>query len=227
MELDTVHNPVGIDVDSLTSFLFSHSFFEKMSHSFVSTLPELAVLFFDPLMERHCLEAHDYHAATTVRSMQSFSDVHLLDLIKLPLKCMENYETVLGLVLQSHLKEYLFIVLFPWDWLSQSYPRQIVYRACSSGGEGMSPNPITSLVPCMGPLHVDLNADEDIVTNFLPFLWFVYESIFPGKKLADKRIQFLLEVTYGGWTLVRNVLQTVFHQSKVLQYGTLLNLLDN
>ena len=138
-ELDTVHNPVGIDVDSLTSFLFSHSFFEKMSHSFVSTLPELAVLFFDPLMERHCLEAHDYHAATTVRSMRSFSDVHLLDFIKLPLKCMENYETVLGLVLQSHLKEYLskFIVLFPGDWLSQSYPRQIVYRACSSGGEGV------------------------------------------------------------------------------------------
>ena len=79
----------------------------------------------------------------------------------------------------------------------------------------------------MGPLHVDLNADEDIVTNFLPFLRFVYESIFPGKKLADKRIQFLLEVIYGGWTLVRNVLRTVFHQSKDLQYGTLLNLLDN
>ena len=24
--------------------------------------------------------------------------------------------------------------------------------------------------PSMGPLHVDLNADEDIVTNFLPFM---------------------------------------------------------
>ena len=232
-ELDTIHNPEGIDVESLTSFLFSHSFFEKMSHSFVSTLPELAVLFFDPLMERHRLEAHDYHAATTVRSMRSFSDVHLLDFVKLPLKCRENYETALGLVLQSHLKEYLskFIVLFPGDWPSQFYPRQIVYRACSSGGEGVSPNPITSLVPCMGPLHVDLNADEDIVTNFLPFLRFVYESIFPGKKLADKpkpwRTQFLLEVTYGGWTLVRNAVRTVFQQSKDLQYGTLLNLLDN
>ena len=56
-------------------------------------------------MERHRLEAHDYHAATTVRSMQSFCDVHLLDFVKLPLKCKENYETALGLVLQSHLKE--------------------------------------------------------------------------------------------------------------------------
>lgn len=52
-ELDTIHNPVGIDNESLTSFLFSQCFFEKVSHSFVSTLPELAVLFFDPLMERH------------------------------------------------------------------------------------------------------------------------------------------------------------------------------
>ena len=103
---------MGIDVDSLTSFLFSHSFFEKMSHSFVSTLPELAVLFFDPVMERHRLEAHDYHAATTVRSMQSFSDVHILDFVKLPLKCRENYETALGLVLQSHLKSIFQSLLF-------------------------------------------------------------------------------------------------------------------
>ena len=97
--------------------------------------------------------------------------------------------------------------------------------------EGVPPNPISSLVPCRGPLHVDLNADEDIVTNILPFLRFVYESIFPGKKLAGKpkpwQTQFLLEVTYGGWTLIRSAAQTVFHQSKDLQYGTLLNLLDN
>ena len=77
-----------------------------------------------------------------------------------------------------------------------------MYKACSSGVEGVPPNPISSLVPCMGPLHVDLNADENIVINFLPFLRFVYESIFPGKRLADKpkpqRTRFLLEVTYGG-----------------------------
>ena len=133
-ETQKIHNPVGIDVDSLTSFVFSEPFFEKLSNSFVSTLPELSVLFFDPLMERHSLEAHDYHASTTVRSMRSFSDVHLLDFVKLPLKSRENYETALGLVLQSHLKEYLsrFVVLLPGDWPSQFFPRQIVYRACSS-----------------------------------------------------------------------------------------------
>ena len=99
------------------------------------------------------------------------------------------------------------------------------------GGEGTPLNRITALVPSMRPLHVDLNTDEDIVTNFLPFLRFAYQSIFPGKKLADKpkpwRTQFLLEVTYGGWTLVRNAIRTVFYQCKDLQYGTLLNLIDN
>lgn len=165
--------------------------------------------------------------------MRSFCDVHLLDFVKLPLKSRENYETALDLVLQSHLKEYLskFVVLLPRDWSPQFYPRQIIYKACSSSVEGVPPNPISSVVPCMGPLHVDLNADEDIVTNLLPFLRFVYVSIFPGKKLAGKpkpwRTQFLLEVTYGGWTLIRSAARTVFHQSKDLQYGTLLNLLDN
>ena len=122
--------------------------------------------------------------------------MHLLDFVKLPLKSRENYETALDLVLQSHLKEYLskFVVLLPRDWPSQFYPRQITYKACSLSVEGVPPNPISSVVPCMGPLHVHLNADEDIVTNVLPFLRFVYESI-----LADKtkpwRNQSLLEVT--------------------------------
>ena len=121
-------------MESLSVFLFSQSSFEKLSRSYVSTLPELSALFFDPLMARQRLEAHDYHAVTTVRSMRSFCDVHLLDFVKLPLKSRENYETALDLVLQSHLKEYLskFVVLLPGDWPSQFFPRQIIYKVCSS-----------------------------------------------------------------------------------------------
>ena len=158
--------------------------------------------------------------------------MHLIDFVKLPLKCRDNYENALALVLRSHPKEYLsrLEVVMPGDWPSQFFPRQIVYRACNLVRKGNPPDPITSVVPCMGPLHVDLNSDEDIVTNFLPFTRFVYESVFPGKKLADKpkpwHTQFLLEITYGGWTLVRNAMKTVFQKSKDLQYGTLLNLLE-
>ena len=108
-------------MESLSVFLLSQSSFENLPQSYVATLPELSALFFDPSMERQRLEANGYHAATTVRSMRSFCDVHLLDFVKLPLKLplksRENYETALDLVLQSHLKEYLskFVVLLPGD----------------------------------------------------------------------------------------------------------------
>ena len=78
---------------------------------------------------------------------------------------------------------------------------------------------------------MDLNADEDIVLGYMPFMRLVYESVFPDRKLADKpkpwRIQFLLELIYGGWTLLRTVVKSVFVQVKDVQYGILLNILDN
>ena len=84
---------------------------------FVSTGPELSVLIFDPLLERHRLESHDYHASTAVRRMRSFSDAHLFDFVNLLLKCRNNHKTALWLVSQSHLKEYLprFVVLMSGD----------------------------------------------------------------------------------------------------------------
>ena len=48
---------------------------------------------------------------------------------------------------------------------------------------------------------MDLNAGEDIVIVFQPFMRMVYDSIFPGKKLADKpkplHVQSLLELLYS------------------------------
>ena len=46
-EVKTIHNPKGIDVESLSLFLFSQSSFENLSQSYVATLPELSALFFD------------------------------------------------------------------------------------------------------------------------------------------------------------------------------------
>ncbi|CAH3151423.1 unnamed protein product [Porites lobata] len=61
----------------------------------------------------------------------------------------------------------------------------------------------------------------------MPFMRLVYESLFPGKKLANKpkawRIQFRLEVVYGGWTMVRTVVKTGFLRVKDVQYDVLLN----
>ena len=99
----------------LLLFFLGH-FFEKVSSSFVLTLPEFCLRSING--QAYCrLEAYDYHASATVRSMLSFSD-HLLDFLKLSLKSRENYEIAIGLVLQSYLKKYLsrFLVLLPGNW---------------------------------------------------------------------------------------------------------------
>jgi hypothetical protein len=57
----------------------------------------------------------------------------------------------------------------------------------------------------IGPLHIDLNSDEDLVLNFIPLLKQIYEVVFNGKKLADHpkqwHIQFILDIVYGGGPL--------------------------
>ena len=78
---------------------------------------------------------------------------------------------------------------------------QATAAAGSNVPQGSSPHPLCSVIPTLGPLHVDFNADEDIVLGYIPLIRLVSESLFSGKKLADKpkprRVQFLLEVIYG------------------------------
>ena len=58
-----------------------------------------------------------------------------------------------------------------------------------------------------------------------------HQDLFPKCKLPEKpkprRVNFLLEIVYGGWLLIRSATLKTFSKSKDLQYGTLLNLLDN
>ena len=174
------------------------------------------------------MEAHDYHALN-LQSLGSFKDVYLVDFLKLPLKSGKDYYDAFDIVLQTSMREYLsnYVVLMPADWPGQFFPRQIVYQKARQATStstlplGSSPHPLCSVIPTLGPLHVDLNADEDIVLGYMPFMRLVYESLFLGKKLADKpkpwRIQFLLEIIYGGWTMVRTVVKTVFSRVNDVQ----------
>ena len=90
---------------------------------------------------------------------------------------------------------------------------------------------ITSLIPTMGPLHISLNSRENIFETFRPFFNQVYSYLFLNSNLAKSpkpwRINLLLETVYGGWTLIRYQVITKFQNSKDIQYGTLLNLLEN
>ena len=96
----------------------------------------------------------------------------------------------------------------------------------------MSQQPsILSIVPTIGPLHISLNSREHIVNSFHPFFKSVYQSIFPNSKLTDKPkpwgVSLILEIVYGGWTLIRKTVMQKFYQFKDPQYRTLLNPLNN
>ena len=92
-------------------------------------------------------------------------------------------------------------------------------------------SPELSLIPMLGALHISLNAQENVMRMFHPLMKFIYESIFPRSKLAEKpkpwRTTLLLELIYGGWTLIRSTVLSVFANCRDPEFGALLNLLDN
>ena len=74
--------------------------------------------------------------------------------------------------------------------------------------QGMPTAPVQVIVPLIGPLHVSLNAREDFMINYHDFFRYIYENIFQCSKLADDkskpwRTSMILEIVYGGWTLIR------------------------
>ena len=91
--------------------------------------------------------------------------------------------------------------------------------------------PLKSVVPLIGPLHISLNSREHVMETFHPFFKSIYEKLFPNSKFPIKprpwRISLLLEIVYGGWTLIRYTTMQVFQNCKDFQFLTLLNLLDN
>ena len=90
---------------------------------------------------------------------------------------------------------------------------------------------LLSIIPTIGPLHISLNSREHVINSFHPFFKTIHESIFPKSKFADNpkpwRMSLILEIVYGGWTLIRQTVMAKFFKFKDVEYGTLLNLLDN
>ena len=129
----------------------------------------------------------------------------------------------LEFLLENGLSIYInkFLVPLIGDWPCQFFVRQIVYD------QG-----IYNLVPFLGPLHISLNARENVVLKFYTFFKELYAFIFGGKSILAKkpqpwRISLLSEVLYGGWLLIRDAILSAFAGSKDVQFLTLLNLLDN
>ena len=118
----------------------------------------------------------------------------------------------------------------PGDWPGKFYSRQVMYNLDPNRPYSDILDHITQFI---GSLHVSLNGRENPLLIFLPYFKKAYREIFGPRHrpLADKpkpwRISMLLEITYGGWTLIREHILQVFHGSKDIQLLTLVNLLDN
>ena len=77
--------------------------------------------------------------------------------------------------------------------------------------------------PLIGPLHISLNARECVLLNFHDVFANLYAFIFWTKaKLAKKPkpspIYLLLEVIYGGWTLIRTSFSRCSIKAKMFNF---------
>ena len=154
----------------------------------------------------------------------------LIDCTELPLHKESDFRRAIEKVMSTKMKQYskMFILPQPGDWPAQFYPRKIVYS--STCNESIK----SSLVPLLGPLQVSLNGQENVFKEYFELLLNVYQSVFgKNKPLAAEKCQpwkiaLILELCYGGWSLIRESILSVFgDRCKDLQFLTLINFLDN
>ena len=91
--------------------------------------------------------------------------------------------------------------------------------------------PIQGIIPMIGPLHISLNAQENVMLMYHGLFKDIYEEIFEGSKLAEKpkpwRTSFILEIVYGGWFCIRTQITEKFKKCRLLQYAVLTTVLDS
>ena len=180
-------------------------------------------------MVKQRLSTHMYQQSDDVRTLRSLDNLHLIDFIELTLKGNDGFETAMNNLLKYNMADYMkkYLVLLPGDWPAQFFMRRVIYRKLAD-----IEDPLLSLVPILGALHVSLNAIEDVFIAFNSFFREMYSKTFLNHKpLAEKpqpwRIYFMLEVIYGGWTKIRETVLTTFKDCKDVRYATLINLLEN
>eukprot|EP00794_Sanderia_malayensis_P004178 gene4178-4734_t len=203
---------------------------ECMSHlskSYAQDMPDwITAKYFDPAAERQRLLVYDYQQ-TELKKMRSMDDTKLVDCLEMPLKSFQDLLAAVKYMLENGLSLYLakFFLPFVGDWPTQFYMRQLVYSD-SFFFSGQS-----NIIPFIGPLHISLNSRETVVLKFHSVFKELYSFLFGEKAFLAKkpkawRQSLLLEVLYGGWSLVRDEIVSVFRNCKEVEYVTLINLLD-
>ena len=177
---------------------------------------------------------HDYQQ-TELREMRCMDNTKLVDSLDLPLKSCNDVLTALQHMLangfEDHLKE--FVAPFPADW--QEFVAPFLYETtCVQHSLSISVDCLQECHPTHWPTahFLKLRSRECVLLNSHKIFADLYSFLFGTKaKLAKKpkpwRLSLLLEFIYGGWTLIRDVIMSVFPNCKDIEFLTLLNLTDN
>lgn len=226
--------PDGILLNDLVQNMSSNEQVQQLCFcSFVQSCKENAPWitnsFFDPLYEHNRLTTHDYAIDEGVKKMRKMDGTMLIDCIELPLHSEADFRKAIERIMETNMKRYCqhFILPQPGDWPAQFYPRRIVFSSQTNASVR------SSLVPLLGPLHISLNGQENVFRVFYEVLRDIYKFVFGNSKtLAENslpwRVSLILELTYGGWSLIRESIVNVFGEKcKDLQFLTMFNFLDN
>ena len=114
-----------------------------------------------------------------------------------------------------------YAVPAPGDWPTWYYQKKIIVQEDSSN------SPYLSLIPEQGPLHVSLNAQEDIIQIYHFFFYQLYKNIFATKlpkKPKPFRVQLLLMSLFG-WLMIRDKVISKFDLCKDVEYECILHIL--
>ena len=201
-----------------------------LSQTYAANMPDWVLAkYFNPQTERQCLLVHDYQQ-TEIPKMICMENTKLIDSLELPLKSPDDLLFALKHMLSNGLDIYLndFVTPFMGDWPMQFFIRQLVHNLSKVS----LPASCENVVPLIGPLHILINSRECVVLKFHQNFADLYSLLFGKKaKFPNKpkpwRVSLLLEVLYGGWTLVRDSILSVFCHCKDIEFLTFVNLVDN
>ena len=187
--------------------------------TFCATAPaQLNNTFFDAQQERLRLTTHMYGENNDIRLVCGVRNAYLIDCVEQDLKSLTNFGQASQIYLNTPLDEYLrhFNVLIPGDWPSQFYQWQLAYTAELH-------SPLCSKTPTMGPLHVSLTAQENVVRKFIIFFQRFYHHLFNTQlplKPKPWRVTLLLQLLYRGWTIIRPAVLARLLQGYSISYSS-------
>ncbi len=124
------------------------------------------------------------------------------------------------------------ILVAPMDYPRQRNICHAIVNHMINGAKSSVPPQILNVVPFIGLLHVSLNSRKTVFLINYDFFEKMYHSIFGSHKILAKKpkpyqINFLLDLAFKGWLLVRKSIQNLFYNCKDPEVRMFIDLLDN